>query len=93
MIFHCSAGKDRTGILAALLLGVLGVPDEDIARDYALTAPHMKSHIARLSQDPQVAQSLRDLPAYMHEAATESMALFLFILRRDYGSAWGYVRA
>ena len=36
IVFHCMAGKDRTGILAALLLATLGVPDTAIAADYAL---------------------------------------------------------
>ncbi len=34
-VFHCSAGKDRTGVLSALLLAFLGVPDELIVEDYA----------------------------------------------------------
>lgn len=38
VIFHCTAGKDRTGVLAALLLKLAGVSDEDIVADYALTA-------------------------------------------------------
>jgi protein-tyrosine phosphatase len=37
-LFFCSAGKDRTGLLAALVLSAVGVPDEAIARDYARTA-------------------------------------------------------
>ena len=37
-VFHCTSGKDRTGILAALVLEVLGVADEVIASDYVLTA-------------------------------------------------------
>jgi protein-tyrosine phosphatase len=36
-VFHCAAGKDRTGITAAMLLSVLGVGDEHILDDYALT--------------------------------------------------------
>jgi protein-tyrosine phosphatase len=35
--FHCSAGKDRTGLVAALLLRAAGVPDEAIVEDYVLT--------------------------------------------------------
>lgn len=38
-IVHCGLGRDRTGLFAAVLLGVLGVGDEDIARDYAMSAP------------------------------------------------------
>lgn len=38
VLFHCTAGKDRTGVIAALLLSLAGVSQEDIAADYALTA-------------------------------------------------------
>ena len=37
LLFHCAAGKDRTGLAAAVILGVLGVPDETIAADYNLS--------------------------------------------------------
>lgn len=40
-LFHCSAGKDRTGIAAALLLSVLGVDRETIMEDYMLSAKHI----------------------------------------------------
>lgn len=39
--FHCAAGRDRTGVLAASLLLVLGASDADIVTDYALTGPNM----------------------------------------------------
>lgn len=38
LLFHCAAGKDRTGLTAALLLGLLGVPEDDILDDYELTS-------------------------------------------------------
>jgi protein-tyrosine phosphatase len=38
VLIHCAAGKDRTGLIAALLLGLVGVAPEMIAADYALTA-------------------------------------------------------
>ena len=37
MLLHCTAGKDRTGILTAILLSLLGVPDDVVADEYALT--------------------------------------------------------
>jgi protein-tyrosine phosphatase len=40
-LVHCHAGKDRTGILIGLVLAVLGVPDEVIADDYALSASYL----------------------------------------------------
>src|SRR4030095_11889948 len=47
-VFHCEAGCDRTGVLAAAVLSLLGVPDEIIAEDYALTAPAMPAIHARV---------------------------------------------
>src|SRR4030095_1754755 len=38
VLIHCAAGKDRTGLISALLLGLVDVPAETIAADYALTA-------------------------------------------------------
>jgi len=40
-LVHCAAGKDRTGIIIGLVLSALGVPDDDVARDYALTAENL----------------------------------------------------
>src|SRR4029079_11322798 len=40
LLFHCAAGKDRTGVIAAVLLGVLGVAEADIVEDYELTTDH-----------------------------------------------------
>lgn len=40
LLFHCAAGKDRTGIAAAVLLGVLGVSDDDVIADYELTGAY-----------------------------------------------------
>jgi protein-tyrosine phosphatase len=38
VVIHCAAGKDRTGLISALLLGLAGVPADTIAADYAMTA-------------------------------------------------------
>jgi protein-tyrosine phosphatase len=42
VLIHCAAGKDRTGLVSALLLGLAGVPAETIAADYALTAEYLR---------------------------------------------------
>lgn len=39
VLFHCAAGKDRTGLVAAVLLALAGVSHDDIVADYALTGP------------------------------------------------------
>ncbi len=42
LFFHCTAGKDRTGICAALILSALGIPRETILSDYLLSNPYIK---------------------------------------------------
>lgn len=49
LLFHCAAGKDRTGVLSALLLDLLDVERDLIALDYELTAASMPGVVARLS--------------------------------------------
>ena len=43
MLFHCTAGKDRTGLLAALVLELLGVPRDDVLDDFELTAHYHRA--------------------------------------------------
>jgi protein-tyrosine phosphatase len=93
VLFHCTIGKDRTGILAGIILSVLGVDDRDIIEDYTLTAPHMGKFIDGMKDVPEAKEMLIKLPAYFWEAAPESMVLLLETLRKDYGSALGYVEA
>ncbi len=49
-VFHCTAGKDRTGIVSALLLLVLGVPREIVIGDYSLTALYTGNRIPAADQ-------------------------------------------
>jgi protein-tyrosine phosphatase len=55
VLIHCEDGRDRTGLVAALLLKLVGVPDETIAADYALSAdrlrPRYDSLIAAADED------------------------------------------
>ena len=59
-VFHCAAGKDRTGLVAMLVLGLLGVDPDIIAADYALTDERMpvllERHRARAAGDGGVAE-------------------------------------
>jgi len=61
-LVHCSAGKDRTGIVIALVLAVLGVPDEVIAADYALSSryldPDSTAAIGQLQASTGLGESL-----------------------------------
>lgn len=83
-VVHCSAGKDRTGLLVAL---VLGVSDDDIVADFALTGRATARLLADYRADPQ--NSVLRWPGY-GQAPASVMRLFLADLTAGYGSVHGY---
>jgi protein-tyrosine phosphatase len=87
VVFHCAAGKDRTGVLAALVLDILGVEHPVIVEDYAITATRLELILNRLRRDPAMANGLAGVPAerLLVEAAT--MEHFLELLNDRYGGA------
>jgi protein-tyrosine phosphatase len=69
LAFNCSAGKDRTGVAAALILSVLGVPRRTVLADYALTEVYTPpASIAKLT-------SAKSVPGFSPEMAKAFMAL------------------
>ena len=44
VVYHCTAGKDRTGMMTAILLGILGVPDETIIADFVQSNEYLADH-------------------------------------------------
>ena len=88
-VFHCTAGKDRTGVLAALILGILGVDDEEIMGDYILTNQRLDQLSGRLRAIP----GNEDRPRESFQAPPKAMEQFLATLRSGYGDATSYVRA
>ena len=86
-VFHCSAGKDRTGVLSALILAFLGVPDETIVADYALSATAMERLLERLTLEypDSVEEVMRYAPAVL-QVLPETMEEFLAWVRSEYGS-------
>ncbi|HZZ90413.1 MAG TPA: tyrosine-protein phosphatase [Caulobacteraceae bacterium] len=53
-LFHCSAGKDRTGVTCALILGALGVSRADVTADFMLTKQHYEADAARQDRIAQI---------------------------------------
>lgn len=93
VVFHCAAGKDRTGVLAALLLSVLGVDKVDIAADYALSNQAMSAILERLSRDPLHAESVAQMPANRKIVQSQTMARFLELLDQTHGGAQAWLEA
>ncbi len=86
-LFHCAAGKDRTGVLAALLLDAVGVEEEAIVAGYALSEAHMDRVFARLCRVSWHREALSRLPAGVHLAEPETMRRFLRHLHTEHGGA------
>lgn len=89
MTFYCAAGKDRTGIVSALVYDLLGVPRELIVRDYALSdAPveTLRQWIA--AEEPEREDPV---PAGAYRAPAATMESFLDRLDERYGSVAGYL--
>jgi protein tyrosine/serine phosphatase len=91
LVFHCFAGKDRTGILTALVLGLLGVPDADIVEDYALSRTAMVELLAWLRAEAgEQGAELEARSAAIVAAEPETMAAFLAGFRTTHGSFDSY---
>ncbi len=86
VLFHCSAGKDRTGMVAALLLDLVGCHEYDIVKDYSESYENnleINEGLAEMMNNEEAKQYLKSSPRYMME--------FLDYLREHYGSAKEYL--
>jgi protein-tyrosine phosphatase len=90
-LYHCASGKDRTGLISALLLGLAGVPRETIAADYALSARYLaKDRIAAQGPD----SGMVTWEDYQRQVCPpEVMLATLQHLEERYGGIEAYVRA
>ncbi len=84
VLFHCTAGKDRTGVVSAILLCHAGVKDLDIVEDYVLTREYGKEYFARLHDNfPDIDMDIvTPKERYMEE--------FLRLFRRRFGNTYRY---
>lgn len=98
--FHCAAGRDRTGVLAAMLLLALGANDDAIVTDYARTGENMPAIMARTR--PVMGAMWRalgfdaeshDTSALLDGAMDVSMRMLLAQLRERHGDALAPLRA
>ena len=86
ILFHCSAGKDRTGVISALLLDLVGCHEYDIVKDYSESYENNKEineALKAMTDIEEAKEYLKSSPRYMME--------LLDYLREHYGSAKGYL--
>lgn len=89
-IVHCAAGKDRTSIVVALLLRVVGVPEAEVVADYALTDANMGEVVAAMRGGGR-GEELDRVPPHLMRAVPETMRGFLARLDRRFGSPEHYL--
>src|SRR5262245_15002971 len=91
-VFHCAAGKDRTGVVASVLLSLLAVGDDTIAADYHLSSAGMDRMLDFIRRAyPDRYEVMAEQPPVFLDAPAEAMALFLADIRQRWGSVEAYV--
>lgn len=99
VLFHCTAGKDRTGIIAGLLLDLAGVSRADIVHNYAISAHYLEGQPKDSAMNAQIMELIKQNPeigrkmAGMSGTAPENIELFLTALHQQYGGAEGYLKS
>jgi protein-tyrosine phosphatase len=82
-VVHCTSGKDRTGVVTALVLRLVGVTEDAVVGDYVASAPNVPRLLDRLG---------RTLPPAILRADESTMRTFLSRLESRYGGARGWAR-
>jgi len=84
-LFHCSAGKDRTGIIAAILYKLVGVAEVDIIADYQVSFTYLMPKYSALENNPSTQYT------NLFDSKAQTMANFLDYLNRTYASMEAYL--
>ncbi len=92
-VFHCTAGKDRTGMVAALVLSLVGVSDDVIVHDYTLTDDRMVLVMERIRASGDFPEPVTPMSERVGRAEASSMEKFLTALHDGYGGAEAWARA
>jgi protein-tyrosine phosphatase len=91
-VFHCSAGKDRTGIMAGIVLRLLGVSVDDVVADYAISDAAMRRLLASVpNRSKEAADTLVRYPSAMLAADPANMARLLDRIESRHGSMAAFV--
>lgn len=93
-LVHCSAGKDRTGVVTAIVLAAAGVPDEVIAEDYALTSAYLAEEFTHAVEQLKASTGLgQKLSNGALACPPELIVQALDRMRTSHGSVDDYVLA
>ena len=90
VVVHCAGGKDRTGLLTALLLHLVGVPEQEIAADYALSEERLRPRHEAWFEAAESEEELVRLQRIAQTPAGSMLGVF-HELERLYGSVDDYL--
>lgn len=93
LVFNCFLGKDRTGVLAALVLSCLGVERQAIVEDYAITEERVRFIMDKLRQDPVHRDVIDQTDPVLLAATGATMSSFLDEVDHRFGGARAWVEA
>jgi protein-tyrosine phosphatase len=91
MLIHCAAGKDRTGLIVALLLGLAGVPADTIAEDYALSAEYLRERNEEWLENGPGIRAEREERLRVFAPTAKVMLAVLEHLTERYGGVEAYL--
>ncbi|TLG74208.1 tyrosine-protein phosphatase [Culicoidibacter larvae] len=86
VLFHCSAGKDRTGMVAAMLLMLAGVEEQTIIEDYAISARYLSPIMDQFSVENDASLS------HFLNSDAENIKMFIDAINKDYGGIEAYLK-
>jgi len=90
VVVHCQAGRDRTGLVCALLLGLAGVAPKAIAEDYSVSERHLMPLYEQLQRTVDTPAEREQL-ARENRCRSETMLDVLAHLEKEYGGAVPYL--
>ena len=82
ILFHCAAGKDRTGLVAAILLSLAGVDHQVIVHNYSISARYLH---------PRATEGSAEIEA-IDDSPPQAIEMFLLALEQKYGGAHAYLK-
>ena len=92
VLFHCTTGKDRTGILSCCLLGAVGVSREDIAAVYCLSQVYLQEMFAGMRDGTlTIRPGKTHFEPYVFQTPFEAMVKFYNFFTEEFGSVRNYL--
>jgi len=90
-VVHCTGGKDRTGVVVAVLLRALGVADDEIVADYAISEVYLRALTESYRSELEQSAIGVEAVAYLTSSPPERMRFLLSEMDRIWGSTTGYL--